>query len=355
MNETKFYYDKPVFGIDIGFNSIKVMQVNNPDKKSQEVIGYGVTSFDKSAMEEGLITDPEKIAKSIYELFESHIVGDITTRRVAVAIPASKTFNRTIQFPKIDKESELNEAVRYEAEQYIPVPIDELYLDYGIITKDEKGTEVLATAVPKKVVDSYITTVKLLGLEPIAMETTISSSGRLFVHSEQNDSPTILIDFGSVSSDITIFDKTMVVTGTVSGGGDNFSELIAKKLNVSDEEAQIIKTKYGLGVSKKQPEIQEALKPILEQLVKEVKRMIRYYEERKTSKDSIGQIVTLGGGANMPGLSEYMTDSLRLPVRMCDPWHSLHFGKLQPPNSVEKSMYVTVAGLALINPKEIFA
>lgn len=200
-----------------------------------------------------------------------------------------------------------------------------------------------------------MTTMKLLGLDPVAIETTINASGRLFLHAEQSDVPTILIDFGSVSSDITIFDKTLVVTGTVSGGGDNFSELISKKLGVTLEEAHIIKTKYGLGVSKKQKEITEALAPILDQLIKEIKRMIRYYEERKTVEGKIGQVVTLGGGANMPGLSEHMTNLLRLPVRMCDPWQSLHFGKLQPPNSVEKSMYVTVAGLALLRSEEILS
>ncbi len=354
MNDTKFYHDKPVFGIDIGFNSIKVMQMNNTSGNRQ-VIGYGVTSFDKSAMEDGVITEPEKIAEAVHKMFENDIVGKITTRRVAVAIPASKTFNRTIQFPKIDNQKELDEAVRFEAEQYIPVPLEQLYMDYGVVTQTDKGTEVLATAVPKKIVDSYMTTMKLLGLEPIAVETTINASGRLFLHAEQSDEPSILIDFGSLSSDITIFDKTLVVTGTVSGGGDNFSDLISKKLNVTQEEAHIIKTKYGLGVSKKQAEITEALKPILDQLIKEIKRMIRYYEERKTVEGKIGQVVTLGGGANMPGLSEHMTNLLRLPVRMCDPWQSLQFGKLQPPNSIEKSMYVTVAGLALLRSQEILS
>jgi type IV pilus assembly protein PilM len=353
-NNTKFYYDKPVFGIDIGFNSIKVMQTRSAGKK-HKVLGYGVTSFAKSAMEEGLITDPEAIASAIHELFEKNLVGTISSKRVAVAIPASKTFNRTIRFPKMDKKKELDEAVRYEAEQYIPVAFDDLYMDYSIVSRTDKETEVLATAVPKRIVDSYMTTMQLLGLEPIAMETTINASGRLFLQAEQSDDPTILIDFGSVSADITIFDKTLVVTGTVAGGGDNFSNLIAKKLNVSHDEAHIIKTKYGLGVSKKQAEITEALQPILDQLIKEIKRMIRYYEERKNVEGRIGQVVTLGGGANMPGLSEHMTNLLRLPVRMCDPWQHLDFGGLQPPNNVEKSMYVTVAGLALINPQEIFS
>jgi Tfp pilus assembly PilM family ATPase len=85
--------------------------------------------------------------------------------------------------------------------------------------------------------------------------------------------------------------------------------------------------------------------------------MIRYYEERSGFSENrkIGQVITMGGGANMPGLSDHMTDILRLPVRMCDPWQRLDFSSLQPPNSTEKSMYVTVAGLSLLNPKEIFA
>lgn len=82
--------------------------------------------------------------------------------------------------------------------------------------------------------------------------------------------------------------------------------------------------------------------------------MIRYYEERSASKSKIGQVITMGGGANMPGLSEHLTEALRMPVRLCDPWGSLDFSKLQPPSSVEKSMYVTVGGLSLIQPEELF-
>ncbi len=355
MNETKLYYDKPIFGIDIGFNSIKVMQLRADGRdKKHRVTGYGATHFDQSAFKGGEIINPEKIAAATQELFDKHLVGNISTRRAAVSVPASKTFNRTVQFPKIDKKTDLEQAIRLEAEQYIPVPLDDLYIDYSIVSQDEKGTEVLVTAAPKKTIDSYITTLHLLGLEPIAVETTIAASGRLFQQTEQDNMPSILIDFGSLSSDVTIYDKTIVVTGTISGGGDNFSELIRKKLGVSKAEADIIKTKYGLGVSKKQQEINDTLAPVLDELVREIKRMIRYYTERKNSEQNIEQIVTLGGGANMPGLSEYLTNSLRMPVRMCNPWESLPFGNLQPPNQVEKSTYITVAGLALMNPKEVF-
>lgn len=352
MNSSHFYHDKPVFGLDIGFSSLKVLQITTT-KHKQEVTGYGVTRFEPEAIKNGVIEDPEAIAKSALDLFEHNLIGEISTRRAAVAIPAARTFARVINLPPM-KSKDIAEAVRLEAEQYIPVPVDQLYMDYEMISQNDKGIELLAVAVPKGITDSYMALIDLLGLEAIALEPTISAAGRLFTETEISDAPTVLIDFGSISADLTVFDKTLIVTGTVQGGGDNFTESIAQSLGVTKQEANVIKTKYGLGVSKKQAEITAALAPILKDLVKEIRRMIRYYEERSGNSKKISQIVTMGGGANMPGLSGYLTDTLRLPVRMCDPWEHLKFGKLQPPNTAEKSMYVTVAGLALMNPKEVF-
>jgi type IV pilus assembly protein PilM len=350
-----FYHDRPLFGLDIGLGNLKVMQIEPATHSHKSVVtGYGTTSFATDAIKDGVIVNHEAIAQAAHELFAKNLVGEITTRRVAVAIPASRTFNRTLVLPKM-KKRDIADAVRLEAEQYIPVPIDQLYLDYSVISEGEHGTELLAVAVPKKIIDSYMQLTRILGLEPIAMETTISASCRLFVQAERNEVPTVLIDLGSVSSDITIYDNTLVVTGTVPGGGDNFNQQIAQHLGVTPEEAHIIKTKYGLGYSKKQKEVTDSLRPILSQLAKEVRRMIRYYEERGQANRKIGQVVTLGGGANMPGLSAYLTDELRLPVRMCDTWQHLKFGGLQPPNASEKSMYATAAGLAMIKPKEVFA
>ncbi len=353
MNKILFYKDKAVFGLDIGFSSIKVMQIERVGKK-RVVGGYGVVNFDPSAVVDGVIKNPELLAKSAYELFKKNLVGDITTRRVALAIPAVRTFNRTVQLPKMGRK-QLDQAIRLEAEQYIPLPLDSLYLDYEIIRQTDEALELLVVATPRTIIDSYISWIRLIGLEVAAIETTIGSGSRLFVQAEDSSVPTVLIDFGSVSSDITVYDQTLVVTGTVPGGGDSFSSLIADSLNVTKQEAHVIKTKYGLGVSKKQKEISDSLSPLLEQHLKEIRRMIRYYEERSDTDRKIGQVVTMGGGANMPGLSEHLTNQLRLPVRMCSPWQKLNFGGLQPPSSVEKSMYITVAGLSLIEPGEIYA
>jgi type IV pilus assembly protein PilM len=349
-----FFKHKPLFGLDIGAASLKVMQVDEDSLKNGKptIVGYGTTHFDQSAIENGEVVQPELVAKAMLDMFKGGLVGDITTRRVAMAIPAYRTFTRAISLSSL-KPKELAEAVQLEAEQYIPMPLEDLYLDYSIIRSDKEVTEVFAVAVPRKIVDSYLNLAKILGLEAVLIETTLGGCSRLFAQDKQSAGASVIIDFGSQSSDISIFDKNILVTGTVQGGGAVFTSSIKAKLGVTQAEANIIKNKYGLSMSKKQKEIREALTPTLDQIVKEIRRMIRYYDERYGSDKPVTQVITLGGGANMPGLAEYMTEALRLPVRHSEPWQYLDHKHLQVPSGADKPMYATAAGLALVNPKEV--
>jgi type IV pilus assembly protein PilM len=353
MDKTLFYQDKPLFGLDIGFRTVKVMQADFSGKR-HSVSGYGITSFDQNAIENGVIVDFDSIASSIHGLFSKGLTGEISTRRVAVSVPASKTFSRIFSLPLL-AQKDIAEAVRLEAEQYIPVPIDDLYIDFMVINTGVKTMDILAVAVPKTIINSYVKLCDILGLEPVVMETTTGATNRLFRYTDQHDIPTVLIDFGAVATDISIYDKYLAVTGTVAGGGDDITDLIAGSLAVKPQEAEIIKIKYGLAMSKKQSEIVAAVEPLLEKTIKEVRRMIRYYEERTDNRGKIEQIVTFGGAANMPGLSEFLIDRLRVPVRACDPWHNIVFKHLQPPNPIEQSLYITAASLAIIKPGEAFS
>ncbi|HET9174041.1 MAG TPA: type IV pilus assembly protein PilM [Candidatus Saccharimonadales bacterium] len=358
---TNFFRNKPLFGLDIGNGSLKVMQVDDETVETKgkshrqpRVIGYGTASFDKAAIDNGVIVQPEIIARATLELFRHHLIGDITARRAAIAIPTYRTFIRSVQLPLL-KPKELKEAVSLEAEQYIPMALDELYMDYEQLGQVKEQFEVLAVAVPRKIVDSHLELMHILGLDAVLIEPTMAAAGRLFTQDTQSDVPTVIIDFGSLSSDIAVFDGKILATGTVPGGGMVFTNSIKDKLKVTQEEAGLIKTKYGMGVSKHQKEIREALEPTLDQIVKELRRMIRYYDERYGAERPVKQLITLGGGANMPGLSEYLTNELRLAVRPCDPWQYFNYKGLQPPGAADKSMYATVAGLSLVPPHGVFA
>jgi type IV pilus assembly protein PilM len=347
-----FYKDKPVFGFDVGHSSLKVMQLENSGKKPH-LIGYGSVNFDPSAITDGVIHDHESVARSALEMFQHHLVGDITTKRVIITIPTYRTFSRSLTLPKLTPK-EMREAVNLETEQYLPMTLEDMYLNYDVVTENKDGMELFAIAVPKKIVDSQLELMRILGLEVVGVEATIGATGRLFSLDPQSDIPSVLIDFGSLSADITIFDKKTVVTGTVPGGGEVFSEYIQKALGVTATEAKLIKIKYGLGKSKKQKEITTALEPVLNQLVREIKRMIRYYDQHIDGERPINQVVTFGGGANMPGLTDYLTDHLRMAVRTSDPWEYCNYHGLKSPARADKSMFATAMGLGLTEPKELF-
>ncbi len=362
MKTTKtpnFYHDKPLFGMEIGHGSMKVMQVaadtlsSSVKQRKPRLIGYGFAAFDTASQKDGVITQPEIVAKAALDLFRQNLVGDITTKRVAIAIPAYRTFTRSLRLPNL-KSKELNEAIQLEAEQYIPLALNELCLDYEIIRQTNDSLELFMAATPRNIVDSYLDLARIVGLETVLIEPTLGALGRLFSLDSQSDVPAIIINLGSVSSDISIFDRQVLVTGTVQGGGEDFTQSIKEKLDVSLREAALIKTRYGLRVSKKQSEIKEALSPILQEIVKEIRRMVRYYGERYGADRALEQVITMGGGANMPGLDEYLTEALHLAVRHSDPWQYIDTKRLPPPDMSDRPMYSSAAGLSLVNPGEIF-
>lgn len=348
-SKTYFFEDRPVFGLDIGRSSLRVMELDNR-RAIPKLVGYGTASFDSAAIVDGVIEKPELIAKAAQDLFRHNLVGDITTRRVAVALPVAHAFTRAMPAPDLSAK-ETNEAVRTEAEQYIPAAVDDLYLDYS---HSAATNELFLVGMPKRIVDSYLDLTRLLGLETVLMETSIGASAELFAKDKQSGEPSLLIDFGTESADITVYKGGLLVSGTVALGGAKITELIAQALDVTPREAGIIKAKYGLNASKKQTQIRGALEPLLNLLIKEIKRTIRYYEERSGTKQGINQVLIMGGGANMPGLAEYLTDALRLAVRAFDPTPYINFGHLQPFSLTERMSYVTAAGLSMTNPRELF-
>jgi type IV pilus assembly protein PilM len=352
----KFYHDEPLFGLDIGHTTMKVLQLRNARSEKAQVIGYGVSNrYSEHCIGNGIITDFGTLSKAIHELFEYRLVGSITSKRVVCTLPNSHTFSRPMKLPLISEE-EIIEAVHLEAEQYIPVPISNLYLDYEIYHQDDKGIELTMVATPKNVVDSHLKFLESVGLEPVVLEPTMSSTARIFrLADPSHTKPTVLIDVGSTAVDISVFDKAMFVNSTINGGGDTMNELIAKKLNVDYNKAFVTKCKYGISNNKQSNDVASVILPTLEPLVREVKKIIRYYNDRGlTPENKVAQIVTLGGGATMRGLSEYLSQQMVLPTHILNPWHKIEFNGILIPHEFASSLYITVAGAALLNPKDVF-
>jgi type IV pilus assembly protein PilM len=348
-----FYKDKPVLGFDIGRSSMKVMQIVK-DGKKDVVIGYGAAPYDSKAVEQGVITDHEKIIQAAHKLLTSGLVGKITTRRVAVSLPNEFSFSRVISLPKISGR-DLEVAVQDEINQSIPLSADKLYYDYSVSeTPNDSLIEVQVVAAPKAIIDSYKGMFDALGLEIALIESNITATTRMVAHSEAHDVDTVIVDFGSSACDISVFDGSAIrATGTVDCSSERITQNIAAQLGINLQQSHSIKTRYGIEYSKKQDRIVKAAEPELNKLISEIRKVMRYFTDRDSANGQIKQIIILGGGANLPGLANYITNKARVATRLCYPWSNLSFGKLEPPLEFESTLYTTAGGLALVQAEEL--
>jgi type IV pilus assembly protein PilM len=347
-----FFKDTPISGLNISSTGVKVMAI---DPKRWLVNGYGSLDLEtgelKAALESGEST---YLTDNIKELISNRVLGSLPSKRVTVAIPTARTYIRTFKLP-LAIEKNLHDAVLLEADQYIPIPSSTLYIDYQIIERSKTDLTVLMSAVPKVLVDNVLRSVQTAGLEPVLLEPSISAVGRLLNVTEEGNLPTVIVDVGSNSTDIAILDKGYIrVTGGLPVGGNTLTLDIAKKLNVSLENAHQLKVLNGLSAGPRQQKLSAALEPSLQRILTEVKKVMRYYDERISTDRKLEQLLVVGSGSNMPGIGEYFTNGLIMPARVASPWQKLDFGKLQEPPKQLRSRYITVTGLAMIKPGGIW-
>lgn len=346
------YKDKPIIGLDISSTGVKIMSI---DPKKWAVNGYGSVDLDPIKMREAL-EDSEStfLTDSIKSLMADKIIGTITSDRVAIAVPTARSYTRTFTLPAAAEKS-LDEAVVLEAEQYIPIPVSTLYIDYQVIERTRKTIVVLMSAVSRVVVDNITKSVEAAGLYPILIEPSINSVGRVLTGTEDGSLPTVIVDIGPAHTDIAILDRGSIrVTGGIPIGGNSFTLDIAKKLNISLENAHQLKVLNGLSAGPRQQKLREALSPSLERILAETKKVMRYYNERISSERKLEQLLIVGGGSNIPGIGEYFTEGLVIAARVASPWQKLDFGKVQEPPKQFRPRYITVAGVAGILPGSVW-
>lgn len=318
------------------------------------VLGYGSMDLDPNKMQKMLDDkDSTYLSESIAELLKKHLVGVLPSNHVAIGIPSNRSYSRTFSVP-LKAETSLSDAVELEVDQYIPVPLPSLYLDYEVIEHTKDDVTAVMAAVPRELVDHCIEAATNAGLRPVAIEPSINAVARVLRATESADLTTVIVDIGAAGTDIAILDGGVVrVSAGAAVGGNTFTLDIAKKLGITLESAHQLKVLSGLSAGPRQAKIRTALEPSLKKITAETIKVIRYYTERLSEEHRVEQILVVGGGSNVPGIGEYFTDSLVMAARVASPWQQLNFGKLPQPNKQYRSRYIAVAGLASIQHEEI--
>jgi len=343
------------FGLDISDLSLKIIKLKRK-KDFFKLSSFGEAEIKPGIIEGGEIKNVEALGKIIKEAV-SKVKGEkIKTKYVVCSLPEEKAFLQIIQMPMM-KEEELKKAVYFEAENYIPLPMEEVYLDYQIVKpviNHLDHFDVLISAMPKKVIDPYVLALKKAGLIPMVLEIESQAIARALVKGGVSPSPLLLIDLGATRTSFIIFSGySLRFTSSISVSSQKFTDLIAKNLKIDLKEAEKLKMKYGL---EKEEKISEILSPLLKNLLKEIKICLFYYhthihhEHLPLDGKEVEKIYLCGGGANLKGLTNFLSLELKIPVELGNPWVNILPEPLKevPELSYERSLaFTTALGLAL--------
>ena len=364
------------FGLDISDLSLKIIKLKPHSRSFPSLRGekekkfFGLASFGEEKIkpgiiEEGEIKDEEALVKVIKESLTKVKGQKLKTKHVVASLPEEKAFLQVIQMPKMAEE-ELKSAVQFEAENYIPLPIGEVYLDSQIVPpvyNHLDHLDVLIAALPKKTIDPYLSCLKKAGLIPKALEIESQGIARALVKNEVSPFPILLIDLGATRTSFIIFSGySLRFTSSIPVSSQKFTEAISKTLKIDIAEAEKLKIKSGLKKeSKEEKEVFEAMIPALTDLIEQIKRYLSYYQTHASHEHlppngkGVSKIFLCGGGANLKRLTDFLSTELKIPVELGNPWINILPEPLKevPELSFEKSLsYTTALGLALRELKE---
>lgn len=343
------------FGLDISDLSLKLIKLKKRGKYLK-LVSFLEEEIKPGIIKEGEIRDEEGLVKIIKNALPKVKGEKLKTKYVIVSLPEEKSFLQVIQMPSIPEE-DLKSAVIYEAENYIPLPIEEVYLDYQVVPPLRNHLDhydVLIAALPRKTIDPYLSCLKKAGLLPQVLEIESLSIARALIKNEVSPFPELLIDMGATRTSFIIFSGySLRFTTSIPVSSQKFTEIISKNLNLNLKKAEELKIKCGLTKEKK---IFEALIPALTDLIEQIKKYIDYYQTHTSHEHlppngrGIDKIYLSGGGANLKGLADFLSLELKLPVVLANPWINILPTPLKevPELSFEESLKYTAAlGLAL--------
>mgnify|MGYP001581330963 CR=1 FL=1 len=327
-------------GIDIGASSVKIVELAKSGGRFV-LKNYGFSEL-KSPAGNPLSDDPlrlpdEALTWTIKEILTK---SNIKSRDAVASIPSFSTFATVIEMPYLS-EDDLAKAIPFEARKYIPIPLQEVILDWSIVGIVENpsgpnvstamGTkaatvEVFLAAVPKDETARYQRIMKAAGLNLVALE--LENSGLIRALLGNDLSPTAIVNIGGRSTSIVIVAKGYErLSHNYEIGGFEITKAIARSLNISFEKAEELKRKLGLTESNENI-VREAMVSLVDMMIFEAKKTITSYEESKNKK--IGRVVLVGSLVNMPYFIEYFKQRIGV-----DTYVGNVFSRVQYPQQLE--------------------
>ena len=341
-----FANNEHYLGVDISSTNIKAVELRN-ERGRARLITYGFVEQSTDLVK----ASSEEMKKQVISLLQAVLEkAKTTTKKTVAALPNYSVFSSIMSLPQMSQK-DLTQAVQWEAKKIVPLPIDEMIIDWKVLPEgsrppapppfqspsapkasvppegdaapsprlEEKqgNARILLTAAPKNLVERYVALFKAAGLELTGLETESFALERSLVGNDPN--PIMIVDIGALTSNIIVAEKGIpLLNRSVDVGGASITKMIAGSLGVDTMRAEQFKRDIGFtsqgdgGILKT---IESSINPIINEL--------KYCFDLYRSQEGIGhvsKIILTDGSAFLPGLSDYLSRLLSIKVFVGDPW-----------------------------------
>lgn len=303
-------------GIDINAASVKMVELKRHGSKvALSTYGFSERLGDE-AVKESQPLDVPRIADLIAHISAK---AHITSPAALASLPTFSVFSSIININSSVGKKDFEAAVNWEAKKVIPLPLQDIVLDWQKIEGAAgDGTKILLTGAPKTLIQNYIAVFKAARLNLLSLETEIFALIRSLLGNDR--SPVMIVQLGSSTTNIFVVDKSIpVINRSIAVGGVNITQAIAASLNLSTAQAE--QFKYDLmntAEEGKAPVLPAMIIEALSLVTNEIKYILEVFGNKENRR--VEKIILTGGGALLPGLTDFLADRFNINTVIGDPW-----------------------------------
>lgn len=340
-----------LLGLDIGSDSIKILQLKEV-KGKLKVERFGVKPLPAATIVDGSIMDGLGVVTAIKELAGEQ---KLKNKSVALSISGTSVIVKKISLPPMPEE-ELEKQIKFEAEQYIPFDINDVYLDFHILAQDDQRAEgqsemdVLLVATKKDKLNDYVNAVREAGLTPKVVDVDAFAIENMYCanYDVVPTELTALINIGASVMNINILKGGMsVFTRDIAIGGNHYSERIQQDLGLSPDDAEAAQKGHYPGVN--ESALNEAIAVVDMEVATEIGRSFDYFRTM-SPEDEITRVVLCGACAKIKSLPARISEQVGIETSVANPFAKLDATglKMSPKELAEAAPgMAVVVGLAL--------
>ncbi len=314
----------PLIGIDISSSAVKVLELSRAGEHYR-VERYAVEPLPQNAVVEHAITEVEQVGHAVERAVKR---SGTRCKHAAVAVPSAHVITKTIKMPANLNDQDRQAQIEMEADHYIPYPLDEVNLDYQVLSQSETNpdeVDVLMAACRKEFVDDYVAVIQRPGLSPTVVDVETYAMENAYSLIAQHmpggglEKTIAILDIGATATNINVIhNNRSVYTRDHTFGGRQLTEEIQRRYGLSYEEAGLAKKQGGLPDNYQT----DVLRPFMEAMCQEIMRALQFFYS-SSPFNSVDQLLLAGGCAQISGIDELVAARIGVPAMVANPFASM--------------------------------